>query len=502
MCKTHTNCCGGKPEWGKLHGEYGPDRKLLCCTGGPVDMEQVELSTAEEGVYKSMLWWDTHPLVEPKTLRSPDRFPLSPKKYVTFELDHGGFNNIRLAFEVVVAFALVTGRTLVLPPSSSWYLLDWGPKGATQGANGIRSMEMDGSLSSISDYWDESSLKKILPTMSTFEFIQLERTRLNIPNYPEFASELALKGGTNADMEPWRHWLMENALWMPHLPGTSVLYWPSIDAVQTRFQNQVPPHISSGRRPYEYDSEMKDATIIHFPGGWTWPPDNKLNLHPKPQYIPKHGGEYRYLGYWPGSVIFGSHEQWRGIKQAFRDGVHYRPELFKIAAKVVTRLNRFSYGAMHIRRNELQYHNVKIGAAKIMKNTEALFQDREPLYIASDEVHPEFFDAIRSKHFVYQWKDFYGPTAKFHDLEGLDIPQKYWGMIEQIICANARLFVGTDLSTFTAHIFRLRGYLNAPDKSIYKHTLFYEKPTVPEYWRTPSGSDFYNEWHTLWEHLE
>ena len=54
-------------------------------------------------------------------------------------------------------------------------------------------------------------------------------------------------------------------------------------------------------------------------------------------------------------------------------------------------------------------------------------------------------------------------------LKGVAIPRKLIGCIEQAICAMGRRFVGTQHSTFTAYIVRLRGYLDAPDKRTYFH---------------------------------
>lgn len=44
-------------------------------------------------------------------------------KYLTFEADRGGWNNIRMSLEIVFIIAAATGRTLVLPPDAPLYLL-------------------------------------------------------------------------------------------------------------------------------------------------------------------------------------------------------------------------------------------------------------------------------------------------------------------------------------------------------------------------------------------
>jgi len=57
-----------------------------------------------------------------------DNAHLSPfydsNKYMTFEPDPGGWNNIRMSMESVLAMAVAMGRTLVLPPRQGMYLLD------------------------------------------------------------------------------------------------------------------------------------------------------------------------------------------------------------------------------------------------------------------------------------------------------------------------------------------------------------------------------------------
>ncbi len=80
--------------------------------GGPDN-----LRAAEEMVY----WSD---IPSDSTFVSPFKRD-DAEQYVTYEPDYGAFNNMRMTWENVVVFAIVTGRTLVLLPEREFpYITD------------------------------------------------------------------------------------------------------------------------------------------------------------------------------------------------------------------------------------------------------------------------------------------------------------------------------------------------------------------------------------------
>lgn len=116
-----------------------------------------------------------------------------------------------------------------------------------------------------------------------------------------------------------------------------------------------------------------------------------------------------------------------------------------------------SYVAFHIRRGDFQQTQTRRSAEKIVEQTNALVPNRSTriAYIATDESNRSFFAPfMREYRAVYFLSDLKSNT----DIDNIN--QNYVGMIEQVVCANADVFIGTPLSTFTAYITRIRGYMN------------------------------------------
>ena len=96
--------------------------------GGP------SINEAQEMVYWADIPSDEHFIspFHPKRKHqkgSTEEVYVESTKYLTFEPDGGGWNNIRMAMESVIALAVAMGRTLVMPPQKKMYLLGKGDKG-------------------------------------------------------------------------------------------------------------------------------------------------------------------------------------------------------------------------------------------------------------------------------------------------------------------------------------------------------------------------------------
>ena len=106
---------------------------------------------------------ESHPFVPPPLSREDAKNPkLSRRRYLTFEPDGGGWNNLRMSFECIVTFAAVMGRTLVLPPEQIMYLL-------IPHKNDTRKTR------NFHDYYKlNTNLQRRVPIITSEEFLELE----------------------------------------------------------------------------------------------------------------------------------------------------------------------------------------------------------------------------------------------------------------------------------------------------------------------------------------
>lgn len=401
----------------------------------------------------------------------PDLFPPPRERcYLTFDIDTGGLNNIRMAFEYVAILAAVTGRTLVLPPAQPWYLLHHGP--AHAGAHG-------GSCG-IGDIFDIDALSRSVPAITTAEFIRVERARLDIPESvaePEGAVANGAAPAPSEELSRWKNWLFDSACVIPWSPYESLICVPGVEAVMRKGRLTEP--FVDHRELVAFTPAMQEAPVIHFP---TRPP-------------------YRQLGQVAAMLACNDSELEANTRRLLKHRARYVPRVFEVAAKLAASLPRDGFSALHIRRNDFQFSGSRAGPQDSLENIRALLEDGEPLYIATDETGESFFEMFRRDRPVYRWNDFLSSRCG-EVLSRESLPDELIGPVEQVICATGRVFIGTELSTFTNYITRLRGYMGAPDRNAYFHTTRYDRPAAgtlspPQH----RGRDYLHEWPVLWERL-
>jgi len=401
-------------------------------------------------------------------------------QYMTFWSDCGGFNNIRMGFEYMVLVAYLTNRTLVMPPNEGWYLIDWGQRSR------MHSDDSSGKTG-YAEFFDFDHLNLEVQTMETEQFVQEMTDKLDID------SKYAAKGYFASGIRDWRKYLNGLAdtadVNMPWGPLAHILNWPSIEAVQ-RSDHKPDNMFISNRDNIEYTERQQQLPWIHFPSCDKGDPGTSR--------------DYRYLGQVASFVWFDAAEKDNDLKRMLRDHVHLKDEVMFYASYIVQKLGAFQYAALHIRRNELQYKQSFIAAEQSLKHIKPLLKEKEVLYIATDEKDPKFFEMMEKEYIVYKWRDFVEKDGKMYLGDDIEMPRKYEGVIEMAVCGMARIFFGTDTSTFTSYITRLRGYFDAPDTSTYHHNeqwsgdLKRDSQKHHKLW----GQTYMDEFPEMWENIK
>ena len=425
--------------------------------GGPKDFQQVQ-----EVVY----WKDI-----PNDNRYVSPFHVNNKhgQFLTFEPDHGGWNNIRMGMETVLGLGVAMGRTLVLPPATGMYLL-------SNAKHHISGKEQESKFSFAAFFemqaiHDEHAGLNII-TMEEFLRTQAMQGRLvdpktGKPSFPP-GNRTSWDGMSSANIRPLFNWLRKTALvpedWNPEdclatFPSSS----DPADAeellkIYAKAREGSPKHEDYIGKPVGvnasaidrlkenwgdrkklciYDKKMQDADLIHF----------------------KTGDGQRMLVYFYAFLFFQDWHQDLWLKRFIRDHVRYADSIQCAAGRVVAALRKRAYSrdpehnpngvfhTMHVRRGDFQYKKTRVSAEELLEQARKVLPINATVFIATDERDRSFFDPLKKFYDVVVLGDF-----AHDDVLGLEVNTNYFGMIDQLVAARGRFFLGCWFSTFTASI--------------------------------------------------
>jgi len=453
---------------------------LLSCDkyGGPSN------DVASEMVYWRDIPADAH-------FVSPFKREGEEKKYLTFEPDAGGWNNIRMALETVVALAHAMGRILVMPPKKGMYLLDKADAGHQNSLHfgdffDLEALSAEHSgleIISMEQFLQDQAIAGRLRDKTTGEVKYPPGNRTNwdghVLNYKLDDVDKYLR---SVAVTP--DWNVDNCMVaFPSHPHNSKKLHQEFDNIMKRglptvmemAKNPLPVNASTHDRMRElslgrslciYDEDMQDTHLVHFRV------DTQKNI--------------RLLVHFYAFLFF---EEWRHdlhLKRLVRDHLRYLDELQCAAARVVAAVRERArardpksnpngvFDTMHIRRGDFQYKETRINSTELYAVSRAEVPEGATLYIATDERDRSFFKPFTAHYDVCFLGDFQ------HLFQGLS--KNYYGMLDQLIASRGRTFFGTFYSTFTGYINRVRGY-HADKNKLNGH----EVGLVESYYFCPKG---------------
>jgi len=433
-----------------------------------------------------LAYWNDPQGVYDRTFVSPfadDGSAGQSEKYVTFESDSGGWNNIRMAMEIVVVFTLATGRTLVMPPDQPLYLL-W--------------KDTKKKHRNVGDFYPLDKWRQKLKVISTEEFLRREggpngRMPINdtIKERVLAANEVCeFRHKSDRSCFPLYDHLRAVGFVPKYDPDVTCLIFDRDYMAGEKLDEEtklVVKKFCNNRKQMYYDKAWQDLPLIHFAASHIGAP-----------------GEYRLLSHFYSAVIFTNSAIDNYFKRFVRDIMRYKDEIYCAAGKVVRSIQKEGkekgfkrdsegggcYSSLHIRRGELQYESVKISAEQWLNNTKELWQPNEILFIATDEKNKTFFEPMAKDHQL-RFLDDYWDVANLGNVD-----PNFLGMIDTIVASKGRVFVGTAFSTFSGYINRIRGYHGISMKNSFYGTLDYK--CQMHGWAEPKGQGFSREFPVGW----
>ncbi|KAL7480764.1 hypothetical protein ACHAW6_006426 [Cyclotella cf. meneghiniana] len=455
----------------------------LSCTdhGGPSDPKIVD----------EMIFWSDIP--SDASYVSP-MYEEGNDKYLTFEPDHGGWNNIRMAMETALVMSHAMGRTLVLPPEQGMYLIDKNKQGQKshfgfndffhldaiavehKGFKVITTEEFLLSVGMKGGLRDHSSGQVLFPPDNRTNWNNLNhgidplhkylRTIGNTPEWDPWECALAIpssKGQASIDeLNSTLHSIMNGSYGKPK--PTLEEFNGNPTPVNATLAERMREMLADRENLCIYDKPLQEEKVIHL----------------------KVEGGVRLLTHFYAFIFFADWRQDVWSKRFVRDHLRYVDEIVCAAARVVEAVREHArknknykpsmeegvYDAMHVRRGDFQYTPTLLPADQLYELSKNELSEGATLYVATDETDKSFFLPFKQKYDVVFLDDF------MHVIP--DLNTNYYGMIDQLVSYKSRVFYGTWWSTLSGYVNRMRGYY------ITKHKLEgWQDGTMKSWYFTP-----------------
>jgi GDP-fucose protein O-fucosyltransferase len=413
-----------------------------------------------KGAAEEMVYWEDIPKDNQHT--SPLK-NLERKQYLTFEPDHGGFNNIRMAFETTLALAVAMGRTLVLPPEQRMYLL-------TKKTHEKHGKDQRATFSFQHFFHMEAIHNEHVGVeiITMQEFLEREALTGNIVDVESGQVAFPPENRTdwNDKTPPLFAWLRKtfrSVVWIPEeclavfpankddtsvdalirINGTVMNANPPIQfesfvgkpvPVDANAEERLKENLAGRHNLCIYDRDLQEHTVLHFPVG---------RGHGVEESSKKK--EARLLVHFYAMLFFQDWRQDLWMKRFVRDHVRFVDEIQCAAARVVHQIRERvrertgdpagTFDTMHVRRGDFQYKLTRVTADEIYQQTSKKLPENGTVFIATDERDKSFFEPLRAHYDVLFLDD-------FHDALGAQLNSNYFGTSKQIFysCPFSRFF--------------------------------------------------------------
>lgn len=432
-----------------------------------------------------LVYWNDPQSSYDQHFRSPFLPYDKEERFLTFEPDSGGWNNIRMSLEILMVFAAVTGRTLVLPPNEPMYLLGTG-KGAARSFGSFFPLNHPELQKHVKVITMKEFIEKHGPTFLSESISEADIQRNLLP----VADTCVFQPGSDLDCDKLNVHLRKHG------------YQPPLEAFSHCFLFDETYYTRAYTKALSQDSERigqlcGNRTAVAYAAAFSkyrwihWQASDK---------------QYRLLNHFYTFFHFTNTTVGNYYKRFVRDFLHYKDEIYCAAGKIVHALENLpdgnkkvagepSFSSLHIRRGDFQYKKVKLTAGEWVENTKHIFRPGEVLYIATDERNKTFFEPFVKQGYQVRYLDDY---YKQFELSNLD--SAFMGMIDTIVASRGRTFVGTWFSTFSGYINRMRGYLGYD----MKNSWYGWKPrqTAMHSYQQPHFPWPVREWPLGWEGID